>query len=138
MEKLMVVPELVAFPDIDEAVSQFGTLLIAYLSEPREAAILYLNVDGENGPPLGPEATMLVEVLICNVCPRASCEEKRTSANIRTNATSIPHDLKCEITQTRAPILAPLEMRLQYRSDVKYLSSTASTRSNLRAPKSRQ
>ena len=51
IEKVMVVPDLVAVPDVDEAVSQFGMLLIEYLTEPLEAVSVYLNVDGENGPP---------------------------------------------------------------------------------------
>jgi hypothetical protein len=47
----MVFPNLVTVPDVDEAVSQVGTLVIEYLTNPPEAASVYLNVDGENGPP---------------------------------------------------------------------------------------
>jgi hypothetical protein len=107
MEKVMVVPELVTFPDLDEAVSQLARLLIEYLTEPLEALRLYLNVDGENGPPCGPEATMLVEGVSSSDCPRASCDEKRGLAKIRTNAPSIPAHLKCKIAETRAVILSP-------------------------------
>jgi hypothetical protein len=51
IEKVTVVPDFVARPDVDEAVSQVGTLVIEYLTNPPEAASVYLNVDGENGPP---------------------------------------------------------------------------------------
>ena len=68
----MVVPELVPFPDVAEAVSQLARLLIEYFTKPLEALSLYLNVDGENGPPCGPEATMLVEGVSCSDCPSRS------------------------------------------------------------------
>jgi hypothetical protein len=52
IEKVMVVPKLVAIPDVDVAVSQFGRLPIEYLTaEPLFVVSLYLNVDGEMGLP---------------------------------------------------------------------------------------
>jgi hypothetical protein len=51
IEKVIVVPDVVAVPHVDEAVSHFGTLVIEYLTEPLEAASVYVNVGTENGPP---------------------------------------------------------------------------------------
>jgi hypothetical protein len=51
IEKVIVVPKLVAIPDVDEAVSQFGRLLIEYLTAPLFVVSLYLNVDGEMDRP---------------------------------------------------------------------------------------
>ncbi len=50
-ENVMAVPELVALPEVDEAESQLGTLLIVYLTGPLGALTVYANVDAENGPP---------------------------------------------------------------------------------------
>jgi hypothetical protein len=51
IEKVTVVPAFVAIPDVGEALSQLGKLLIEYTTGPLGAASLYMNFDAENGPP---------------------------------------------------------------------------------------
>ena len=69
----MVVPKLVAIPDVDDAVSQFGSLLIKYLTEPCLVVSVYLYVDGEMDWPRTPDALMPVEGVTCKEA--LCCEE---------------------------------------------------------------
>jgi hypothetical protein len=56
---VIVTPFVSVIPKVELAVSQDGDL-IEYLTVPVDALTRYLVSDGENGPPLGPEKTMLV------------------------------------------------------------------------------
>jgi hypothetical protein len=57
---------VVAVPDIGDAVSQLGTLVIEYFAVPITVVSEYLNDDGVNGPPCCPDAAMLVEGVSCS------------------------------------------------------------------------
>src|SRR5437667_4513232 len=57
---LIVTPLVSVTPKVGLAVSQDG-VLIEYLTVPVEALTRYSIVEGENGPPCGPETAMLVE-----------------------------------------------------------------------------
>ena len=56
---MIVTPLVSVTPKVELAVSQDG-VLIEYLTVPVDALTRYLISDGENGPPCGPEKTMLV------------------------------------------------------------------------------
>jgi hypothetical protein len=61
----MVFADVVAVPDVDEAVSQLG-VVIEYLTLPLGILSVYLKDDGENGPPCVPEAVLSVAGVTCS------------------------------------------------------------------------
>jgi hypothetical protein len=63
--KVMVFADVVAVPDVDEAVSQLG-VVIEYFAVPLATLSAYLKDDGVNGPPCVPEAMMLVAGETCS------------------------------------------------------------------------
>ena len=65
--KVTVVAEVVAVPDIDEAVSQLGTPEIAKLTAPVVALSWNWNDPGAKGPPFFPEERGLPAGVTCRV-----------------------------------------------------------------------
>ena len=86
---VIVTPFVSVTPKVELAVSQDGDL-IEYLTVPVDALTRYLISDGENGPPFGPEKTMLVGGVTINaggdctvgVSAAAICVDNSTSKAI--------------------------------------------------------